>query len=82
MLIWRGFDPFRLYDEWRAYLGNAPARPRLHVVVNHRPRRDDTESDRAAADPTKSRSGTEPGRAQGEPPPRRRGEASLGAGAS
>ena len=82
MLIWRAFDPFRLYHEWRAHLGKAPPRPRLQVVVRHRPRRDDSEFDRAAAgDPTKGRPGTESRRAQDEPPPRRRGEASLGAGA-
>lgn len=62
MLIWRGFDPFRLYDAWREYLGTAaPPRPRLQVVVNHRPRQDDTEFDRVAAgEPTKSRSDTKP----------------------
>ena len=82
MLIWRGFDPFRLYHEWRAYLGKAPPRSRLQVVVNHRPRGDDTEVDRAAAGgPTKRRSGTESEGARGKPPPRRPGEATLGAGA-
>ena len=82
MLIWRGFDPFRLYHEWRAYLGKAPRRPHLQVVVSHRPRRDGTEFDRAAAGgPTKRRSGTESERAQDKPPPRRRDEASLRAGA-
>lgn len=82
MLIWRGFDPFRLYHEWRAYVGKAPPRPRLQVVVNHRPRRDDTEFEPAAGGgPTKRRSGTESERAQDKPPPRRRDEASLGAGA-
>ena len=62
MLIWRSFDPFRLHEEWREYLGTAaPPRPRLHVVVNHRPCRDGTKRDRAAAgEPTKSLADTEP----------------------
>lgn len=62
MLIWRGFDPFRLYEAWREYLGTAaPPRPRLQVVVNHRPCRDETKRDRAAVGhPTKSRSDTKP----------------------